>query len=103
MAAGAVAVLPASVLVPAAIPAAATRETVRRPVTAVPAAFEDQQIVWLKCLDPRLYPGLPRDFYRMQCGSFRAPADWTDPDSGESVSIAVSRLPSSVRPARGVT
>jgi pimeloyl-ACP methyl ester carboxylesterase len=101
-AAGAVAVLPATLAVPAAAPAAPARPDAWRR-TAVPAAFADQEISWARCLDPRLYPGLPRDFYRIQCGSFRAPADWADPDDGATVTVAISRLPATVQPARGVT
>jgi pimeloyl-ACP methyl ester carboxylesterase len=73
------------------------------PRTVVPERFAGQTVLWLRCLDPNLYPGLPRDFYRLQCGTFEAPANWRDPDDGTTVTIAVSRLPASVKPARGVT
>ena len=61
------AVAPATVLAPAALPAGAIDAAVpASPAATVPAALEDQRIVWLTCLDPSLYPGLPRDFYRLQ-------------------------------------
>jgi pimeloyl-ACP methyl ester carboxylesterase len=98
------AAVPATALLPPARTAgAAERAPAATAAVPVPARFEDQQIVWLTCLDPALYPGLPRDFYRLQCGSFVAPADWSHPDDGASVTIAVSRLPAGERPARGVT
>ena len=88
----------------AGAPAAARPATGSRvPTTAVPERFAAQGLDWRPCLDKGLYPGLPRDFYRLQCGMFTAPANWRDPDDGATVSIAVSRLPASVKPARGVT
>jgi pimeloyl-ACP methyl ester carboxylesterase len=106
----ATAAAPVAVLAPAALPAGAVDVAARTaaatpaaPAATVPAAFENQRIAWVTCLDPALYPGLPRDFYRLQCGTFSAPADWSDPDDGETVAIAVSRLPATAKPARGVT
>jgi pimeloyl-ACP methyl ester carboxylesterase len=104
------AVLAATLLTPGATGAtAAGRGAVPEPAapgvarTAIPDRFASQRVIWLRCLDPNVYPGLPRDFYRLQCGTFLAPANWRDPDDGTTVTIAVSRLPASVKPARGVT
>jgi pimeloyl-ACP methyl ester carboxylesterase len=98
-----VALSPVSPVAQVSPAAAIAAPAARQELAPVPARFVEQQMVWLSCLDQRLYPGLPRDFYRLQCGSFVAPADWSDPDADETVTIAVSRLPSSVRPAQGVT
>ena len=69
----------------------------------VPERYLSQEIDWVKCLDSDLDPGLPADFYRLECGSFLAPRDWQEPAGSDSVRIAVSRLPAGQRPAAGVT
>jgi pimeloyl-ACP methyl ester carboxylesterase len=63
--------------------------------------FAGQALTWRGCIDRRTEPGLPRIYYRLQCSTVTAPLDWADPD-GRTVTISVSRLRSTVRPAKGV-
>lgn len=59
----------------------------------LPARYAEQDIRWKPCFDPATMPeGLPSGSERLRCGSFLAPRDWNDPRSGESVTIAVTRL-----------
>lgn len=67
-----------------------------------PARYRAQELNWRRCLDATAEPGLPAAYYRLQCATFTAPANWADPASGGDVEIAVSRWKASVSPARGV-
>ncbi|WP_433870554.1 alpha/beta hydrolase [Saccharopolyspora sp. CA-218241] len=58
----------------------------------VPERYAKQRIEWAPCLPDPLPPGLPPGSERLECGTFTAPMDWHDPESGEDVTIAVSRL-----------
>jgi pimeloyl-ACP methyl ester carboxylesterase len=99
---------------PAAAPAAASSGTsgtasatavaVARAAAALPAAYTRQVIRWEPCFDRNDPPeGLPASALRLQCGAFRAPRDWATPTTASSVVVAVSRYPSTKRPAKGAT
>jgi pimeloyl-ACP methyl ester carboxylesterase len=64
--------------------------------------YREQILSWRGCIDRDLEPGLPANYYRLQCASLTAPMDWADPDSGAEIEIAVSRLPAGTIPAKGV-
>lgn len=54
--------------------------------------YDTQKLTWRSCLDPESLPGLPADYYRLECTSMLAPRDWNNPQSGADVQIRVSRL-----------
>jgi pimeloyl-ACP methyl ester carboxylesterase len=66
------------------------------------ARYRAQELTWRGCIDATQEPGLPADYYRLQCATLTAPLDWSDPDEGPEVEIAVSRLKATTRPAAGV-
>jgi pimeloyl-ACP methyl ester carboxylesterase len=66
-----------------------------------PARIKDQALTWKKCFDRQDEPDLPRTYYRQQCATLTVPEDWADPN-GATIKIAVSRLPATHRPAKGV-
>jgi pimeloyl-ACP methyl ester carboxylesterase len=66
------------------------------------ARYRAQELSWRGCIDPKLEPGLPADYYRLQCATLTAPLNWADPGQGAEVEIAVSRLKAAVTPAKGV-
>lgn len=66
------------------------------------ARYRAQELSWRGCIDPELEPGLPIDYYRLQCTTLTAPLNWADPSGGPEVEIAVSRLKAAITPAVGV-
>jgi pimeloyl-ACP methyl ester carboxylesterase len=66
------------------------------------ARYRAQELSWRGCIDRKLEPGLPVDYYRLQCSTLTAPLNWADPNGGGQVEIAVSRLKASISPAVGV-
>lgn len=66
------------------------------------ARYRAQELTWRGCIDPELEPGLPADYYRLQCAILTAPLNWADPGAGPEVEIAVSRLKARTGPAKGV-
>jgi pimeloyl-ACP methyl ester carboxylesterase len=66
------------------------------PAMSVAAAVEpyaDQEIDWKLCFEPLAFPpDLPSGAEALECGSYRVPRDWGDPDAGVDLTIAVSRL-----------
>ncbi|GAA4611042.1 alpha/beta hydrolase [Saccharopolyspora hordei] len=69
------------------------------PTPEVPARFAEQDVQWVPCFDGELPPDLPPGSERLECGTLTAPMDWHDPDNGEEISIAVSRLSPETGPA----
>jgi pimeloyl-ACP methyl ester carboxylesterase len=66
------------------------------------ARYRAQELSWRSCIDRNLEPGLPADYYRLQCATLTAPLNWADPGAGPEVEIAVSRLKARTQPAQGV-
>ena len=59
----------------------------------VPDRFAGQRITWQACFDPNnLPPGFPPGSERLECGTYRTPRDWHNPDDGNELTLAVSRL-----------
>lgn len=55
--------------------------------------YAGQTIEWKPCFDPsELPPELPEGGSALECGSFQVPRDWSNPDAGIDLTIAVSRL-----------
>jgi len=54
--------------------------------------YDTQKLTWRGCLNPAELPGLPTDYYRLECASMLAPLDWNAPQAGVDVRIRVSRL-----------
>ncbi len=68
------------------------------PVPAVPGAYATQGIDWEPCFDRDEFPDeLPEEAAALECGSYRVPRDWSAPEAGVDLTIAVSRL----RPVTG--
>lgn len=60
---------------------------------AGPDAYAGQQIDWKPCFDAdNLPPELPDGGDALECGSFLVPRDWSAPEAGIDLTIAVSRL-----------
>jgi pimeloyl-ACP methyl ester carboxylesterase len=77
------------------------------PGTRVPAAaaaaepYAAQTIAWKPCFRLHaLAARLPSGAEALECGSYRAPRDWSAPGAGTDVTIAVSRLRPPGRPPR---
>jgi pimeloyl-ACP methyl ester carboxylesterase len=77
--------------------------------TATPAQFSPQaerflgqKPSWHGCIDRTAEPGLPAGYYRLQCATIAVPLDWDDPSGSDQLQIAVSRLPASTSPPKGV-
>jgi pimeloyl-ACP methyl ester carboxylesterase len=66
------------------------------------ARYRAQELSWRGCIDRQAEPGLPADYYRLQCATLIAPLDWADAGNGAEVEIAVSRLKAATSPAKGV-
>jgi pimeloyl-ACP methyl ester carboxylesterase len=66
------------------------------------ARYRAQSLAWTPCIDKDADPGLPTAYYRLQCSTLLAPLDWSDPDAGPQLRLAVSRLPAGDSPAKGV-
>lgn len=69
--------------------------------TGAPAALT-QTLAWKACLNPRVDPGLPSAYYRVQCATMIVPMDWDDPSNTTTLTISVTRLLASAKPAAGV-
>jgi pimeloyl-ACP methyl ester carboxylesterase len=66
------------------------------------AAALTQTLDWKPCLNPRIDPGLPSAYYRVQCTTMVVPMDWNDTAGTATLDIAVTRLLASTKPAAGV-
>ncbi len=71
-------------------------------VRAAAVDYPAQVPAWRGCISRAADPGLPSAYYRLQCATLIAPLDWNAPDDGRQVQIAVSRLPATELPAKGV-
>jgi pimeloyl-ACP methyl ester carboxylesterase len=74
-----------------------------RPAAVAPSlsTYATQTLTWRACFNRRTESGLPTTYYRLECTNLTAPLDWAAPD-GQTVTIAVSRLRTTKKPARGV-
>ncbi|MFN8074312.1 MAG: alpha/beta hydrolase [Kineosporiaceae bacterium] len=93
--------LPAAVSVPRRLPSPVPARTVTPSPTRslpadprVPSRYLTQTLRWQQCFTPTQLreQGYPLSFLRLQCATFSAPLDWSAPDGGTDVRIAVSRL-----------
>jgi pimeloyl-ACP methyl ester carboxylesterase len=92
--------LATTVALSAALLAALTPSASAQPDTrGAPGHPTDQTIDWKPCFPEGPPGGLPPGSERLECGSFTAPQDWSNP-AGPGITIAVSRLPAS-GPAQG--
>jgi pimeloyl-ACP methyl ester carboxylesterase len=68
------------------------------PTPTAPGAYATQTIDWEPCFDADdLADELPGGAAALECGSYQVPRDWSAPEAGVDLTIAVSRL----RPATG--
>ena len=72
------------------------------PADGVQATAVNQTLAWKACLNPRIDPGLPSAYYRVQCATMTVPLDWDDSSNTSTLTIAVTRLLASAKPASGV-
>ncbi len=79
--------------VPAAVIPPVQAANQSEPSATSAAAYAGQQIEWKPCFDAEDPPSeLPEGGEALECGSYRVPRDWSAPEAGVDVTIAVSRL-----------
>ncbi|MCP2255098.1 Pimeloyl-ACP methyl ester carboxylesterase [Prauserella aidingensis] len=57
----------------------------------VPERYAEQRLSWHPCSEDEL-GSPPPEQYDLECATYLTPKDWNEADSGESITIAVSRL-----------
>ncbi|MEU6644982.1 alpha/beta hydrolase [Saccharomonospora sp. NPDC046836] len=65
----------------------------------IPEHYAGQRLDWHPCADDELPSEMPSGAENIECASYRTPRDWTRPDEGVDLTIAVSRLAATEGPA----
>ncbi|MEU3272273.1 alpha/beta hydrolase [Saccharomonospora sp. NPDC006951] len=90
----------AATLLAGLTPAMAEQPSTRQyPDTGIPAHYAEQTLDWHPCGEDELPSAPPEGAEDIECATYLSPQDWTKPDEGVDITIAVSRLKATKGPA----